>query len=266
MPTGGRSWPRAAASRWRCGSGLPARALPRSRPRSCRSRRATKPTCTLSRPSLRRRAASAPACIFTPRPNSPARNCWRQASGRSSPSPACSATASARRCTIPNSRCWNGIAPTRPYETLMADCAALLAASAKTTGLKEWRYKNRICDPLAAPERLTVTAAFQKFADIDLMATLPRGQSGRCPACAGGARRRHPGRGRRHLVRHFQPRHQRAHRAEPRHRAADAADRIPAAGSGTGAARRRSARRRALRALRLRRRACQRLRRAHRPH
>ncbi len=62
-----------------------------------------------------------------------------------------------------------------PYETLMADCAALLAESAKATGLNEWRFKNRMCDPFAAPERLTVTAAFQKFASIDLMATLPSG-------------------------------------------------------------------------------------------
>jgi elongation factor P--(R)-beta-lysine ligase len=59
------------------------------------------------------------------------------------------------------------------YETLMADCAALLAESAKAAGLKEWRFKDRVCDPLVAPERLTVAAAFQKFAGIDLMATLP---------------------------------------------------------------------------------------------
>ena len=62
-----------------------------------------------------------------------------------------------------------------PYETLMADCAALLAESAKATGLKEWRFKDRMCDPLAAPERLTVAEAFRKFANIDLMATLPSG-------------------------------------------------------------------------------------------
>jgi elongation factor P--(R)-beta-lysine ligase len=62
-----------------------------------------------------------------------------------------------------------------PYEALMADCAALLAESAKVTDLKEWRFKDRVCDPLTAPERLTVAAAFQKFAGIDLMVTLPAG-------------------------------------------------------------------------------------------
>ena len=62
-----------------------------------------------------------------------------------------------------------------PYEALMADCAALLAESAAAAGLKEWRFKDRACDPFAAPERLTVAAAFQKFAGIDLMATLPAG-------------------------------------------------------------------------------------------
>ena len=61
------------------------------------------------------------------------------------------------------------------YEALMADCATLLAASAAVTGLKEWRFRDRACDPFAVPERLTVAAAFQKFTGIDLMATLSAG-------------------------------------------------------------------------------------------
>ena len=62
------------------------------------------------------------------------------------------------------------------YEALMADCAALLAEAAKAAGVSEWRFKDRACDPLAAPERLTVSAAFQTFAGIDLLATLLKAQ------------------------------------------------------------------------------------------
>ena len=49
--------------------------------------------------------------ICIPRRNSPARSCWRRARSAFSRSPACFATASARRSTIPSSRCSNGIAP-----------------------------------------------------------------------------------------------------------------------------------------------------------
>ena len=62
-----------------------------------------------------------------------------------------------------------------PYEALMADCAAVMVETAKAAGQAQWRFKDRTCDPYAAPERLTVTEAFQRFAGIDLMATLPGG-------------------------------------------------------------------------------------------
>ena len=53
------------------------------------------------------------------------------------------------------------------YETIMADCAALLAL----TGAKELRWEDKACDPVAAPERLTVAAAFERYAGVDLFAT-----------------------------------------------------------------------------------------------
>jgi lysyl-tRNA synthetase class 2 len=62
------------------------------------------------------------------------------------------------------------------YETLMQDCAALLAETARAAGSTSWRFKDRGCDPCAAPERLTVAAAFQRYAGIDLLATLANGQ------------------------------------------------------------------------------------------
>jgi len=53
------------------------------------------------------------------------------------------------------------------YEAIMDDCAALLAL----TGATKLRWEDKVCDPLAAPERLTVAAAFERFAGVDLLAT-----------------------------------------------------------------------------------------------
>jgi len=54
------------------------------------------------------------------------------------------------------------------YETIMDDCAALLALS----GVTELRWGDRICDPVATPERLTVAEAFERYAGVDLFATV----------------------------------------------------------------------------------------------
>jgi lysyl-tRNA synthetase class 2 len=59
-----------------------------------------------------------------------------------------------------------------PYEALMADCAALLAVAAETTGARAFRWRGSEMDPFAAPERMTVAEAFRRHADIDLMATI----------------------------------------------------------------------------------------------
>ncbi len=54
------------------------------------------------------------------------------------------------------------------YETIMADCAALLAL----TGVEELRWQGNRCDPRAEPERLTVAEAFKRHAGVDLLATV----------------------------------------------------------------------------------------------
>jgi lysyl-tRNA synthetase class 2 len=59
-----------------------------------------------------------------------------------------------------------------PYETLMEDCAGLLALAAEAAGATQLRYGSRSADPFAPPERLTVAEAFARFAGIDLIATL----------------------------------------------------------------------------------------------
>jgi len=59
-----------------------------------------------------------------------------------------------------------------PYEVLMADCAALLGLAATAAGATVLRYRDRICDPFAAPERLSLADAFARHAGIDLLATV----------------------------------------------------------------------------------------------
>src|ERR1700685_1221421 len=60
-----------------------------------------------------------------------------------------------------------------PYQILMADCAAILALAGEAAATKQFNFRGRVADPFAAPERLTVAEAFAKFANIDLLATMP---------------------------------------------------------------------------------------------
>lgn len=58
------------------------------------------------------------------------------------------------------------------YETLMDDCAALLALAAGQTGSTRFVFRGNAADPFAEPERLTVAQAFARHAGIDLLATI----------------------------------------------------------------------------------------------
>ncbi len=58
------------------------------------------------------------------------------------------------------------------YESLMLDCAALLALAAERAGARRFSFRGRDCDPFAEPERLTVANAFIRHAGIDLLATI----------------------------------------------------------------------------------------------
>ncbi|NUS66792.1 MAG: EF-P lysine aminoacylase GenX [Ensifer adhaerens] len=58
------------------------------------------------------------------------------------------------------------------YEALMRDCAEILALAAETTGTKQFIFQGQACDPFAAPERLSVADAFERFAGIDLLASI----------------------------------------------------------------------------------------------
>jgi lysyl-tRNA synthetase class 2 len=59
-----------------------------------------------------------------------------------------------------------------PYDALMRDCAALLAITAETERTNIFTFRDRIADPFAMPERLSVADAFGRYASIDLLATL----------------------------------------------------------------------------------------------
>jgi elongation factor P--(R)-beta-lysine ligase len=59
-----------------------------------------------------------------------------------------------------------------PYAQLMADCTRLLSIAASSAGTDALTFRGRTADPFAAPERITVADAFQRFAGIDLLATV----------------------------------------------------------------------------------------------
>ena len=70
------------------------------------------------------------------------------------------------------------------YEVLIDDCAALLAAAADAAETKSLTFRGRAADPFAAPERVTVAQAFDRFATIDLMATVSGRETDRAALAA----------------------------------------------------------------------------------
>ena len=65
-----------------------------------------------------------------------------------------------------------------PYEAVMADTLALVAEAARCAGNEILVYRDRVADPFVEAERLTVADAFEKFASIDLLATIGAGLEG----------------------------------------------------------------------------------------
>lgn len=55
-----------------------------------------------------------------------------------------------------------------PYETLMADCGDLLALAARAGGTALFQFRDISCDPFLKPERLTLVAAFARYAGFSL--------------------------------------------------------------------------------------------------
>jgi lysyl-tRNA synthetase class 2 len=59
-----------------------------------------------------------------------------------------------------------------PYDAIMADCVVVIAHAAQATGIGAFSFRGRTADPFAEPELLTVAGAFERFAGIDLLATI----------------------------------------------------------------------------------------------
>jgi lysyl-tRNA synthetase class 2 len=57
------------------------------------------------------------------------------------------------------------------YETLMEDCASLMALAARAAGVTQFRYRDTTCDPFQPPCRTTLQAEAQRHG-VDLLATL----------------------------------------------------------------------------------------------
>ncbi|SMF32254.1 lysyl-tRNA synthetase, class 2 [Xaviernesmea oryzae] len=72
------------------------------------------------------------------------------------------------------------------YGQLMTDCAEMLALAAETAKTKRFAFRDMEIDPFAEPERLTLAEAFDRFAGIDLLASVaPDGETDRDLLAAG---------------------------------------------------------------------------------
>src|SRR5215203_1830093 len=75
------------------------------------------------------------------------------------------------------------------YDAVMADTIVVIAHAAQATGIGRFWFRGKTADPFAEPELLTVAAAFERFAGIDLLATISNGEGDRAAlAAAAGAR------------------------------------------------------------------------------
>ncbi|MEH2469047.1 lysyl-tRNA synthetase class 2 [Nitrobacteraceae bacterium AZCC 2161] len=73
------------------------------------------------------------------------------------------------------------------YEAVMADCVVIIAHAAQATGITKFAFRGKVADPFADPELLSVAAAFDRFAGIDLLATIADGEGDRAALAAAAA-------------------------------------------------------------------------------
>ncbi len=59
-----------------------------------------------------------------------------------------------------------------PYRALIDDCAALLKLAAEAAGTTHFHFGDSSLDPFRGPEIITVAEAFERYAEIDLLAVL----------------------------------------------------------------------------------------------
>ena len=75
------------------------------------------------------------------------------------------------------------------YDAIMADSVVVIAHAAQATGIGRFAFRGRSADPFAEPELLTVAAAFERFAGIDLLATISGGEGDRAALAAAAGQR-----------------------------------------------------------------------------
>jgi elongation factor P--(R)-beta-lysine ligase len=65
------------------------------------------------------------------------------------------------------------------YDAMMADSIVVIAHAAQATGIGQFSFRSKVADPFAEPELITVASAFDRFASIDLLATIRNGEGDR---------------------------------------------------------------------------------------
>jgi lysyl-tRNA synthetase class 2 len=75
------------------------------------------------------------------------------------------------------------------YDAVMADSLVVIAHAAQASGIGRFSFRGRSADPFVEPELLTVAAAFERFAGIDLFGSVVDGHGDR-DALAAAARER----------------------------------------------------------------------------
>lgn len=75
------------------------------------------------------------------------------------------------------------------YDAVMADTVVIIAHAAQATGIGRFSFRGRTADPFAEPELLTVASAFERFAGIDLLATISEREGDRAALAAAAERR-----------------------------------------------------------------------------
>ena len=73
------------------------------------------------------------------------------------------------------------------YDAVMADAVVLIAHAAQATGIGQFSFRGSAADPFAEPEMLTVAVAFERFAGIDLLATVAGGEGDRAKLAVAAA-------------------------------------------------------------------------------
>src|SRR3977135_312835 len=70
------------------------------------------------------------------------------------------------------------------YDAVIADSVVITAHAAQATGIGRFSFRGKFADPFAEPELMTVATAFERFADIDLLATIADGKGDRAALAA----------------------------------------------------------------------------------